>query len=172
MRCGRRWRSSRRAGASGCRRRRCSTSPKRRSCTSPGPSARADGEGLGMAQYEMNLRDYWLIVRRRRMIIIVCTVLVATFSFWFARQKVPQYTATAAVKFEQSTTLSGLLVEVLAVSSADNIETQVSLIKSYPVLAEVARRLCKLNRTASGEAVPESRASQASLDNAAITAKA
>jgi polysaccharide biosynthesis transport protein len=118
-----------------------------------------------MAQYEMNLRDYWLIVRRRRMIIIVCTALVAISSFWFARQKVPQYTAMAAVKFEQSTTLSGLLVEVLAVSGADNIETQVSLIKSYPVLEEVARRMGKLPQTASGEAVRESRAYQASLDN-------
>jgi len=115
-----------------------------------------------MAQYEMNLRDYWLIVRRRRMIVIVCTVLVATFSFWFARQKVPVYTATAAVKFEQSTTLSGLLVEVLAVNSADNIETQVSLIKSYPVLEEVARRMGKLP---SGEASRESRSYQATLDN-------
>ena len=45
----------------------------------------------------MNLRDYWLIVRRRRMIIIVCTLLVATFSVGFARQEVPLYTSTAAV---------------------------------------------------------------------------
>jgi uncharacterized protein involved in exopolysaccharide biosynthesis/Mrp family chromosome partitioning ATPase len=118
-----------------------------------------------MAQYEMNLRDYWLIVRRRRMIIIVCTVLVALFSFWFAKQKVPVYQATASVKFEQSTTLSGLLVEVLAVNSADNIETQVSLIKSYPVLEEVARRMGKLPQTTAGEAVRESRAYQATLDS-------
>src|SRR5213083_329570 len=118
-----------------------------------------------MAQYEMNLRDYWLIVRRRRMIIIVCTLLVAAFSVGFARQKVPLYTATAAVKFEQSTTLSGLLVEVLAVNGSDNIETQVSLIKSYPVLEEVARRLGKLPQSASGEALRESRAYQATLDN-------
>jgi len=118
-----------------------------------------------VAQYEMNLRDYWLIVRRRRMIIIVCTLLVATFSVGFARQEVPLYTSTAAVKFEQSTTLSGLLVEVLAVNSADNIETQVSLIKGYPVLEEVARRLGKLPQTATGEALRESRAYQATLDN-------
>ena len=118
-----------------------------------------------MAQYEMNLRDYWLIIRRRRMIIIVCTLLVATFSVGFARQEVPLYTSTAAVKFEQSTTLSGLLVEVLAVNSADNIETQVSLIKGYPVLEEVARRLGKLPQTASGETLRESRAYQATLDN-------
>src|SRR5262245_20681334 len=115
----------------------------------------------------MNLRDSWLIIRRRRMIIISCTVLVAVFSGVLARQEVPLYTSTAAVKFEQSTTLSGLLVEVLAVNSADNIETQVSLIKGYPVLEEVARRLGKLPQTAGGETLRESRAYQATLDNLA-----
>ena len=118
-----------------------------------------------MAQYEMNLRDHWLIIRRRRMIIIVCTLLVTTFSFIFARQEVPQYTSTAAVKFEQSATLSGLLVEVLAVNTGDNIETQVSLIKSYPVLEEVARRLGKLPQLASGDTGRESRSYQATLES-------
>ena len=75
-----------------------------------------------MAQFEPNLRDYWQIIRRRRMIIVASTVLVALFSFWFAKQKVPFYQAVAAVKFEQSTQMSGLLVEVLSYSSADSIE--------------------------------------------------
>jgi len=57
---------------------------------------------------EPNLRDYWQIVRRRRMIIVASTVLVALFSFWFAKQKVPVYQATSAVKFEQSTALISL----------------------------------------------------------------
>src|SRR5437899_9917873 len=85
-----------------------------------------------MAQYEMNLRDYWLIVRRRRFIIIASTVLVALFSFWFARQKVPVYEATAAVKFEQSTALSGLLVEVLSYSSAAPSGPQAALHTTDP----------------------------------------
>src|SRR5437867_4954985 len=118
-----------------------------------------------MAQYEMNLRDYWLIVRRRRFIIIASTVLVALFSFWFARQKVPFYEATAAVKFEQSTALSGLLVEVLSYTSADSIETQATLLKSYPILEEVARRLGRLPETARGEAVQESKSYMAALDS-------
>ena len=117
-----------------------------------------------MAQYEMNLRDYWLIIRRRRLIIIASTVLVALFSFWFARQKVPVYQSTAAVRFEQSTQLSGLLVEVLSYSSSDNIETQVTLIKSYLILEEVAKRLGKLPGTASGEVVRESKGYWAALD--------
>ncbi|MBI4629224.1 MAG: polysaccharide biosynthesis tyrosine autokinase [Candidatus Rokubacteria bacterium] len=120
-----------------------------------------------MAQYEMNLRDYWLIIRRRRMTIIVCTVLAALFSFWFAKQKVPIYQAQTAVKYEQSTQLAGLLVEVLSYSSADSIETQVTLIKSYPVLEEVAKRLGRLPETASGEALRESRGYWAALDSIA-----
>src|SRR5437870_6410160 len=118
-----------------------------------------------MAQYEMNLRDYWLIVRRRRVIIIASTVLVMLFSFWFAKQKVPVYQATAAVKFEQSMALTGLLVEVLSYNTADNIETQATLIKSYPILEEVARRMGRLPRTATGEVIRESKAYTATLEN-------
>ena len=98
-----------------------------------------------MAQYEMNLRDYWLIVRRRRFIIIVSTLLVAMLAFWFSRQRVPLYESTASVRYEQSTSLTGLLVEVLAVGTGDNIETQGSVIKSYPVLEEALRRMGKLS---------------------------
>jgi len=118
-----------------------------------------------VAQYEMNLRDYWLIVRRRRMIIIASTVLVALLSFGFARQKVPIYQATAAVKFEQSTQLSGLLVEVLSYSSADSIETQVTIIKSYPILEDVAKRLGYLKEVPTGAAAREAKGYWGTLDS-------
>src|SRR5262245_53389290 len=117
-----------------------------------------------MAQYEMNLRDYWLIVRRRRLIILASTILVALLSFWFATQKVPVYQATSAVKFEQSTALSGLLVEVLSYSTADSIETQATRIKRYPILAEAARRMGRLPQTTAGQALRESRAYTATLE--------
>ncbi|HSF07522.1 MAG TPA: polysaccharide biosynthesis tyrosine autokinase, partial [Methylomirabilota bacterium] len=117
-----------------------------------------------MAQYEMNLRDYWLIIRRRKFIIIVSTLLVMGLSYGFAMRKTPFYEATAAVKFEQSASLSGLLVEVLSYSSADSIETQASLIKSYPILEEVARRLGRLPEPTAGEPLRESKAYTSALD--------
>jgi Mrp family chromosome partitioning ATPase/uncharacterized protein involved in exopolysaccharide biosynthesis len=122
-----------------------------------------------MAQYEMNLRDYWLIIRRRKSIIIFCTLAVMGLAYVFALRKVPVYEATAAVKFEQSTSLSGLMVEVLSYSTADSIETQASLIRSYPILEEVARRLGRLPEAAKGEPLRESKAYAAALD--AIAAK-
>jgi tyrosine-protein kinase Etk/Wzc len=54
---------------------------------------------------------------------------------------------------------------VLSYSTADSIETQVTLIKSYPVLEEVAKRLGRLPETASGEALRESRGYWAALDS-------
>src|SRR5207249_12122780 len=59
--------------------------------------------------------------------------------------------------------------EVLSYSSADNIETQVTLIKSYPILEEVAKRLNRLPQAAAGGAVRESKAYWVALD--AISSK-
>src|SRR5262245_11526946 len=117
-----------------------------------------------MAQFEPNLRDYWQIIRRRRMTIIFIALLVAGLAYVFATKKVPVYQATSAVKFEQSTALTGLLVEVLSYSTADNIETQATLIKSYPILEEVARRLGRLPQTARTEPLRESRAYTSTLE--------
>src|SRR2546422_5258265 len=125
-----------------------------------------------MAQYEMNLRDYWRIVRRRRVVILASTILVAVFSFWFAKQKVPTYQATASVRFEQSTSVTGLLVEVLAFSPGnDPIETQASIIKSFPVLEQVAKRLGKLPATSATAAIRESKAYTAVIDSLASRIK-
>jgi capsular exopolysaccharide synthesis family protein len=117
-----------------------------------------------MAQYEMNLRDYWRIIRRRRVVILVCTSLMALFSFWFASQKVPVYQASASIKFEPATSLTGLLVEVLSFTTADSIETQAVVIKSFPVLEQVAKRTGKLPETVPTEAVRESKAYTSVID--------
>src|SRR4029078_12618672 len=55
--------------------------------------------------------------------------------------------------------------EVLSYSTGDNIETQATLIKSYPILEEVARRLGRLPPARRTEGVRESRAYTATLES-------
>jgi succinoglycan biosynthesis transport protein ExoP len=93
-----------------------------------------------MALYEMTLGEHWLVVRRRWRTIIASTVIVILLGWWVAGQTPTVYEATAAVQFEQSARLSGLLMPVVWVSSPGLIETQAALIRSYPVLDVVARR--------------------------------
>ena len=108
-----------------------------------------------MAQYEMSLRDHWRIIRRRRWTIIVCSLLVGLFAFWFARQREPEYQSISAIRFEQSTSLTGLLVEVLSFSPTDTIETQAAIIRSFSVMEQVAKRLGELPPTMPLDAVKE-----------------
>jgi len=124
-----------------------------------------------MAQYEMSLRDHWRIIRRRRWTIIVCSLLVGLFAFWFARQREPEYQSTSAIKFEQSTSLTGLLVEVLSFSPSDTIETQAAIVRSFPVMEQVAKRLGELPTTMPPEAVKESKAYTGVVDALAARVK-
>ena len=96
-----------------------------------------------MAQYELNLRDYWMVVRKRKWIIGLTTVLVAGSTYaaseWMAPSAI--YEASARVKFERSMPMSGLLAEMFAYSEGSNITTQAEVIKSVPVMIRAARRL-------------------------------
>lgn len=96
-----------------------------------------------MAQYELNLRDYWRILRRRKGIIILVSLLFGAFSWLLAEVQRPEpiYQAAASVKMERVTSMAGLLLEVIAVSPGDTLATQAAVIRSFPVLERAARSL-------------------------------
>lgn len=101
-----------------------------------------------MAQYELNLRDYWLIVRKRKWIIMFTVGLVVGATWIVGELAVPQllYEASARVKFDRSTSLSGLMTEMLASSEGNNITTQTEVIRSVPVLMRAAKKLGLLGK--------------------------
>jgi Mrp family chromosome partitioning ATPase/uncharacterized protein involved in exopolysaccharide biosynthesis len=70
-------------------------------------------------------------------------MLLASFTFILSefRKPTPLYVATSQVKIEQSSSLTGLFVELFTYSSGDNLATQAKIIKSFPVMERVARRL-------------------------------
>src|SRR3989454_8534325 len=97
-----------------------------------------------MAQYELNLRDYLLILRKRKWIIAFTVLLVAGFTFITTELfgPTPTYEASARVKFDRSTSMSGLMTEVLAFSAeGSSLTTQAEVIQSVPVLFRAAKKL-------------------------------
>ncbi|MHC4657401.1 MAG: Wzz/FepE/Etk N-terminal domain-containing protein, partial [Planctomycetota bacterium] len=65
-----------------------------------------------MAQYDVDLRDYWRIVKKRRTIIILMVVLVSLCSYGFAKLKEPKplYKAVSAIKIESKSSLASVLM--------------------------------------------------------------
>lgn len=101
-----------------------------------------------MAQYELNLRDYWLIVRKRKWIIVSTVLLVSGVTWLMTLLASPQliYEASARVKFDRSTSMSGLMTEVMALSESGNITTQAEVIRSVPVLVRAGKKLGLVNK--------------------------
>ena len=97
-----------------------------------------------MVQYDFNLRDYWRILRKRKILIAFTMVSLGLFSFFFAvmSSPVPLYKATASIKIDRSGSMSGLYMMMPVWSqSGEDIQTQVAVLKSFYVVELAAKRL-------------------------------
>jgi len=96
-----------------------------------------------MAQYELNLLDYWLIVKKRRFTILATAALVISFTFLLGQvlRPNPIYEAAARVKFDRTSTLATALLESVSYQSSNDMGTQSEVIRSFPVLEQVALEL-------------------------------
>jgi succinoglycan biosynthesis transport protein ExoP len=119
---------------------------------------RESGEGrrCNLAQYDINLREYWRILKKRKFVVIFTAVVLGVFSTAFAvlRAPAPIYTSICTIKFEKETTVEGLFARTITWSGGDDIQTQISIIKSYPVFEKVAERLGLIPKTATPSPVP------------------
>jgi succinoglycan biosynthesis transport protein ExoP len=102
-----------------------------------------------LAQYDINLREYWRILKKRKFVVIFTAIVLGLFSTAFAvfRAPTPVYTSVCSIKFEKETTVEGLFARTLTWSGGDDIETQISIIKSYSVFEKVAERLGIIQKT-------------------------
>ncbi|MFO0730179.1 MAG: hypothetical protein U0361_04130 [Nitrospiraceae bacterium] len=119
-----------------------------------------------MAQYELDIIDYWLIVKKRKYLIGLAALLVTklfTFGFTEALKPIPIYEAAARVKFDRSTTVAQQLIESLSVSQGNDLSTQTEFIRSFPVMERVAQEFTLVE----SEPSPEVRRSAAYLHGGA-----
>ncbi len=91
-----------------------------------------------MPQYELNIRDYLRVLRKRKLIVIFAAFSLGFFSFFFAtlQKPIPLYRAMSSVKVENSATAMGMYYE-----ETNDLDTQSAVIKSIPIMEFVAKRL-------------------------------
>jgi succinoglycan biosynthesis transport protein ExoP len=98
-----------------------------------------------MAQYDVDLREYWRIIRKRKTSILILIALVGICSYGFSKFKEPEplYEAVAAIKIDRSTNMASLLTGSYW-QQPENMQTHAYIIKSFPVLVQAAILLEKL----------------------------
>ncbi|MCU0559806.1 MAG: polysaccharide biosynthesis tyrosine autokinase [Desulfobacterales bacterium] len=95
-----------------------------------------------MGQYDVDLRDYWRIMRKRKASILAMALLVGLCSYGFAklREPVPLYEAGSAIKIDRFSNLASILTGAHWRQS-ENMETHAYIITSHPVLQSAAAEL-------------------------------
>ena len=78
-----------------------------------------------MAQYELNVIDYWLIIKKRKYLILLSASLVVSFTFLFSEmfKPSPLYEASALVKFDRASTVAQQLIETMSFSNANDLNS-------------------------------------------------
>ncbi|MCX5707982.1 MAG: polysaccharide biosynthesis tyrosine autokinase [Candidatus Omnitrophica bacterium] len=99
-----------------------------------------------MPQYELNLRDYFRIFRKRRLTIVITFILVTVLSVFYLSKHEEVYKATATIKIEERKTIAGLLTEWIVYNPADVLESESKFITSFPVITNVGVALNKVPR--------------------------
>lgn len=92
-------------------------------------------------QYELNLRDYLRIFRKRKISIVAtfCLVCIATFVNLSKQPYI--YETSATVKIEERKSIAGILTEQIVYNPQDVMDSETRFVKSYPVMEGVAKRL-------------------------------
>lgn len=91
-------------------------------------------------KYELNLRDYIRILRKRKWVILFTFVIIVISSILYTRSQTPIYEASAAIKIERKLSIAQSLFEVFT-KAGQNISTLLQIIQSREIAAEVVELL-------------------------------
>lgn len=94
-----------------------------------------------MPQYELNLRDYLRIFRKRKNIIVITFVIAIIASFIYLSTQPQIYESSTTVKILERQSIAGLLTEWIVYSPADIMESQAKIIAGFPIMKKVALSL-------------------------------
>ena len=101
-----------------------------------------------MPKYELNIRDYLRILRKRRIIIITTFLAVVIGTVIYISNQPVVYQTSTTIKIEERKTVAGLLTEWILYSPADVMESTTKLVKGYEVMKQTAIRLGLVTDTA------------------------
>ncbi|MFK4763776.1 GumC family protein [Desulfobaculum sp. SPO524] len=99
-----------------------------------------------MEQYDVNIREYWRIFKKRKWVVLAATVLLGLSSAAFAvfMGPPPLYESICSVQFNRESPVRGVYQQTITWSPETDLQSQISLMRSYKVMQMVAERLGRI----------------------------
>ena len=108
-----------------------------------------------MPAYELNLRDYWRIIKKKKVIVVTTIVMLSSFSLIFAimNKPTPVYQAVSSLKIEQTGNIEEYYYSTFSWGAGDALATRSEEIKSYPMIEKAAQIMGRIPDTLSTEEI-------------------
>lgn len=108
-----------------------------------------------MPQYELNLRDYWQVIQKRKLVILVILLAVLIPNVIHSNMQKTVYRAVASVQWIERRNLASLLVQLVdsSLPIGDPLVAQSRIITSLPVLEKVVKELGLVDEHASADEI-------------------
>jgi len=94
-----------------------------------------------MNQPELNIRDYFRILRKHRLYLVAPTLILGLLTYLLTPSSVTTFRSSSSVKISQSNTLAGFMLQVFTFSPGDTLATQTEIMTSLPLMARLAQHL-------------------------------
>jgi tyrosine-protein kinase Etk/Wzc len=108
-----------------------------------------------MPQYELNLMDYWQIIYKRRLAIVIIFIVIFLASILYTQTIIPQYRATSSVMITVYKSLSSVLMELSGTPIGDPMVSYAEVAGSIPIIEEAVRQLGLAGKDATPQQVTE-----------------
>ena len=94
-----------------------------------------------MPKYELNLRDYYRVIRRRKFLISFFILFTALITYLYSSRQTPIYETSSVVKYQQFKSISGVLTEWISWTPGNPLETATNTITSFNVVKGAALKM-------------------------------
>jgi capsular exopolysaccharide synthesis family protein len=109
-----------------------------------------------MAQYELNLRDYWQIILKRRLVVVLVFFAVLIPTVIYTGLQRPVYQAESSVQWKERRTVIGLLTELVSdYGQGDPMVAQAQIIQSLPVMEKVIIELGMVSKDTGADEITQ-----------------
>ena len=88
------------------------------------------------AIYEESLMDYWRVIRRHILYIVLVIAVACAASWFYSNRQKAYFKSHVTLKYEEKKPSSDVLSSMVAFSSGDPIETETKVIKKFDIVKE------------------------------------
>ncbi|MDP3142874.1 MAG: Wzz/FepE/Etk N-terminal domain-containing protein, partial [Candidatus Omnitrophota bacterium] len=92
-------------------------------------------------QYDLNIRDYWRVLKKRRVIILLTFISVVIATAVYNNLQTPVYQATVTVRIQYQSTVISALTEKFLGYNKDVLSAEEKIVNSYPVIEAAVKKL-------------------------------